>query len=129
MALQFEKLIKKNSRPRRALPRTDPLKARDRKARGLPKLRTKDTGASVLRKKRSSRKFFRRSPIEENKRRLRKFSARFLTKFQRFKKYCCSRAEARAIFKDLRLRGQSQGLDLRGQGSDVATGSQEAVSP
>ena len=50
-------------------------------------------------------------------------------KFQRFKKYCCSRAEARAIFKDLRLRGQSQGLDLRGQGSDVATGGQGAVSP
>ena len=34
---------------------------------------------------------------------------RFPTKFQRFKKLCCPRAEDRAIFEDLRLRGQGQG--------------------
>ena len=39
---------------------------------------------------------------------------RFPTKFQRFKKNCGSLAEDRAIFEDVRLRGQ--GLDLRGQG-------------
>ena len=46
---------------------------------------------------------------------------RFPTKFQLFKKYCCPRAEDRAIFEDLRLRGQSQGqgLDLRGQGQGL----------
>ena len=38
---------------------------------------------------------------------------RFPTKFQRFKKLCCPRAEDGAIFEDLRHRGQ--GLDLRGQ--------------
>ena len=43
---------------------------------------------------------------------------RFPTKFQLFKKECCPRAEDRAVFEDLRLRGQSQGLDLRGQGQD-----------
>ena len=31
---------------------------------------------------------------------------RFPTKFQLFKKLCCPRAEDRAIFEDLRLRGQ-----------------------
>ena len=36
---------------------------------------------------------------------------RFPTKFQRLKKYCCPRAEDRAIFEDLRLRGQGQGLE------------------
>ena len=34
---------------------------------------------------------------------------RFPTKFQLFKKWCCARAEDRAIFEDLRLRGQGQG--------------------
>ena len=33
---------------------------------------------------------------------------RFPTKFQPFKKYCCPRAEDKAIFEDLRLRGQGQ---------------------
>ena len=41
--------------------------------------RTKDTaGASVLQKKKVSKIFFRRSPEEENKKNLRKFSTRFL---------------------------------------------------
>ena len=36
---------------------------------------------------------------------------RFPTKFQRFKKKCCPRAEDRAIFDVLRLRGKGQGLE------------------
>ena len=51
---------KKNPKPtpRTALPRTDPLKAKDSNARGQgPR-----TQAHVLSKKRSSEKFFRRSP-------------------------------------------------------------------
>ena len=51
---------KKNPRPRSrtALPRTDPLKTKDRNARDQGQgPRTKDTGASVLQKKRSP-KFF-----------------------------------------------------------------------
>ena len=93
-------------------------------SRTMPK--TKDTDASALQKKglqnffsgilqkkgfkiifsgnlqnkRSSKQFFRRS-----------------TKFSQFKKYCCPRAENRAIFEDLRL--QSQGLDLQGQGQGL----------
>ena len=42
---------------------------------------TKDTGASVFQTKRSLETFFRRSPKEENKKGLRKFSARFLAFF------------------------------------------------
>ena len=48
--------------------------------------------------------------------RLPKFLFRRSSKFQQFKKKCCPRAEDRAIFEDLRPRGQGQGLDLRGQG-------------
>ena len=47
---------KSEAKAKVALPRTDPFEA-------------KDTGASVLRKKRSSKIFFRRSPTEENKKR------------------------------------------------------------
>ena len=63
---------KKNPRPRprTALPRTQKKsEAKDRNARGQgqecsrPRPRTKDTGASVLQKKKSSKIFFRRSPI------------------------------------------------------------------
>ena len=36
---------------------------------------------------------------------------RFPTKFQLFKKFPCPRAEDRAIFENLRLRGQGQGLE------------------
>ena len=63
---------KSEAKPRTALPRTDPL---DAKA-GM--LEAKDTGASVLQKKRSSKFFFKRSSKEENKNGLRKFFARFL---------------------------------------------------
>ena len=40
----------------------------------------------------------------------------FQQTFNDSKKQCCLRAENRAIFEDLRLRGQGQGVDLRGQG-------------
>ena len=53
------------------------------------------------------------APIEENKKVFAHFLQgfwRFPTKFQRFKKQCCALAEDRAIFEDLRLRGQGQGL-------------------
>ena len=38
---------------------------------------------------------------------------RFPTKFQQFKKQCCPRAEDRAIFEDLRLRGQAKAKDFK----------------
>ena len=71
-------------------------KAKDRKKfRGQgqtlsrPRPRTKDTGASVL-QKRSSKIFFRRSPLEESKKRssqsFREVSGVFQQNFQRFKK-------------------------------------------
>ena len=84
-------------------------------------LEAKDTSASALQKKRSSKNFFRRSP-KKNKGLHRNFSSdlhkntfskKFFknsTKFQQFKKYCCPRAEDRPIFEDLRPRGQGQGL-------------------
>ena len=65
-----------NPRPRSrtALPRTDPLGAKERNARGQgPR-----TQAQVFLKKRSSKIFFRRSPKEKNKKGLRKFFGRFL---------------------------------------------------
>ena len=52
---------KKNPRPRTAFPRTDTLEAKDRNARGQGQ--GPRTQAQVLsKKKRSSQKFFRRSP-------------------------------------------------------------------
>ena len=51
----------KNPRPRRALPRTDPLKGQGQEC---SRPRTKDGSASVLKKKSSSKKFFRRSPVK-----------------------------------------------------------------
>ena len=52
---------KKNPRPRTAFPRTDTLEAKDRNARGQSQ--GPRTQAQVLsKKKRSSQKFFRRSP-------------------------------------------------------------------
>ena len=64
----------KNPRPRTALQRTKPLKAKDRHARG----RGPRTQAKVFSQKKVFKIFFRRSPKEENKKGLRKFSARFL---------------------------------------------------
>ena len=83
---------KKNPRPRlrTALLRTDPLEAKDRNAPGQkPKTqaqvfskekKTKDLQQifqAIPKKKGLKKFFFRRSPIEENKKRLLKFSARF----------------------------------------------------
>ena len=51
---------------------------------------------------------------EENKKSVRKFSARFLAfsnEISTVQKKCCPRAEDRAIFEDLRLRGEGQGLE------------------
>ena len=90
----------------------------------------KDTSASVLQKKRSSKIFFRRSQKKGLQKFFQAFSStkpflkfyfRRSTKFQQFKKKCCPRAENRAIFEDLRPRGQgqNQGLDLRGQGQGL----------
>ena len=53
------------------------------------------------------------APIAEKKKRVRKFSAKFLAfsnKISTVKKWCSPRAEDRPIFEDLRVRGQ--GLDL-----------------
>ena len=91
-----------------------------------PRPRTKDTDASVLQKKRSSKIFFRRkrsskiffkrSLFEEIKKSLCRYFARFLAfsnKILTVQKWCCPRAEDRAFFEDLRLRGQGQGQGQR----------------
>ena len=56
---------KKNPRPRprTAFPRTDTLEAKDRNARGQGQ-GPRTQSASALQKKRSSQKFFRRSPLK-----------------------------------------------------------------
>ena len=84
-----------NPRPRTAFPRTDPLEAKDRNARGQGQ--GSRTQAQVLskKKKRSSQKFFKRSPRKHV----------FQKIFQALHK-----AEDRPIFEDLRPRGQGQGL-------------------
>ena len=54
------------------------------------------------------------APVEENKKGVCKFSARFLAfsnEISTFQKIVQPRAEDRAIFEDLRLRGQGQGLE------------------
>ena len=78
-----------------------------------PRPRTKDTGASVLQKKRSSKFFFRRSSLEENKKRssqsFREVSGAFLQNFNGSTNSAVLEPKT-AIFEDLRLRGQGQGL-------------------
>ena len=70
-------------------------------------------------KKRSSQKFFRRSPKKKKKRSSQKFFKRppqknvFQKIFQALHKILTIQ---RPIFEDLRPRGQGQGLDLQGQG-------------
>ena len=62
------------------------------------------------------------APSEENKKDVRKFSARFLAfsnKISTIKKLCCPRAEDKVVFEDLRFRGLGQGLDLRSQGQGL----------
>ena len=63
-------------------------------------------------KKRSSQKFFKRSPRKNVFQKIFQAIHKILT----IQKYCCPRAEDRPIFEDLRPRGQGLGLDRRGQG-------------
>ena len=99
----------------------------------LSRPRTKDTGAGVLQQKRSSKIFFKRSQKKRSskiffrqkrsskiffqaistrgkqKKGLRKFSARFLALFNKIstiQKIVLSSSRGRAIFEELRLRGQ-----------------------
>ena len=107
---------KKNPRPRPStvFPRTDPLEAKDRNARGQSQ--GPRTQAQVFSKKKVFKIFFRRSTKKKvfknffqafsNKKRLLKFLLRRSTKFQQFKKKCCPRAEDRPIFEDLRYTTQ-----------------------
>ena len=117
---------KKNPRPRTALPRTDPLEAKDRNARGQGQ--GPRTQAQVLSKKRSSKIFFRQSQKKSLQKFFQAFSSKkcllkiffqAIYKISTIQKKCCPRAEDRAIFEDLRPRGQGQGLDLRGQGQGL----------
>ena len=103
-------------RPKTALSRTDPLEAKDRNAWGQGQ--GPRTQAQVFSKKRSSKDFFRRS--QEKKKSSKIFFQAFSSKTRLLKstiqEKCWPRAEDRPTFKDLRPRGQGQGLDLRGQG-------------
>ena len=99
------KETKKNPRSRTAFPRTDPLEAKDRNARG------QGHKGKCSPKKKGLQKFFQ---AFFNKKRLLKSFFQAIYKISTIQKKCCPRAEDRAIFEDLRLR--SQGLDLRGQG-------------
>ena len=93
----------KNPKPRTAFPRTDPLEAKDRNARGQgPR-----TQAQVFSEKKVFKIIFQ---AFSSKKRLLK------SKFNYSKKKCCPRAEDRPIFEDLRPGGQGQGFDLRGRG-------------
>ena len=104
---------KKNPRPRprTALPRADPLEAKDSNARGQGQ--GPRTQAQVFSKKKGLQKNLQ---AFSGKKSLPKLFFKRSTKFQQCKKKCCPRAEDRAIFEDLTPRGQGQGLDLRGQG-------------
>ena len=95
----------KNPRPNTALPRTDLLEAQDRNARGQGQgYRRKCSSKknkffkNILQaisksETKSSKSFFRRSLKEENKKSLRKFSARLLVFsyiiLKMNKRYCC----------------------------------------
>ena len=78
-----------------------------------PRPRTKDTGASVLQKKGLQKFFFRRSSLEENKKRssqsFREVSGVFQQNFNGSTNSAVLEQKT-AIFEDLRLRGQGQGL-------------------
>ena len=87
------------SRPRTALsrPRTGMLEAKAKnqghKRKFSPKNKVFKNSFQAFSSKKCLLIFFRRS-----------------TKFQQFKKKCCPQDEDRAIFEDLRPRGQGQGL-------------------
>ena len=84
----------KNPRTRTALPRTDPLEAKDRNARG----QGPTTQAQMFTKKKVFKIFFQ----ESQKKGLQTFFFRRSTKFQQFKKKCSPRVEDRATFEDFR---------------------------
>ena len=97
--------------------------------------KAKDQGrkrkCSPKKKKRSSQKFFKRSPQKKKKRSSQKFFKRspqknvFQKNFQALhkiltiQKKLLSSSLGHPIFEDLRPRGQGQGLDLRGQGQGL----------
>ena len=96
---------KKNPRPRTALPRTDPLEAKDRNARG----QEPRTQAQVLsKKKRSSKKIFRRSQEKTV----------FQKIFQALHKLFTTQ---KIVLSSSRVRGNFQGLDVRGQGHQIVS--------
>ena len=91
----------------------------DRHSRGqgqeCSRPRTKDTSASALqkKKKRSSQKFFKRSPQKNVFQKI--FQA--LHKILTIQKMLLSSSRGQAYFRELRPRGQ--GLDFRGQGQGL----------
>ena len=98
-------------RPRIALPRTTFSRPRTR----MLAAKAKDQGHQRKcspKKKRSSKIF---SGVLQYKTSSKIFF-QAIYKISILQKKCCSRAKERAIFEDLRLRGQGQGLNLRGQG-------------
>ena len=104
-----------NSRLRADFSRTDPLQVKDRNVGA--KYQGHRRKCSPKNKKRFSEIF--RAISKKKQKGLRKVSARFLAFFKKIltiQTIALSSAENRAIFEDLRLRGQGQELDLRGQG-------------
>ena len=108
------------SRPRRRTQKN--FEAKDRPSRGQghgPRTQTqvfskKRSSKFFFRRKRSSNFFFQATSTRGNQKKgLCRFSGRFLAfsnEISTVQKYCCPRAEDWAIFEDLRLRGQGQGL-------------------
>ena len=89
---------KKNPRPRprTAFPRTDTLEAKDRNARGQGQ-GPRTQSASALQKKRSSQKFFKRSPLKNVFQKI--FQA--LHKILTFQKIVLSSSRGQANFRGL----------------------------
>ena len=86
----------KNPRPRTAFPRTDTLEAKDRNARGQGP-RTQSASALQKKKKRSSQKFFKRSPLKNVFQKI--FQA--LHKILTFQKIVLSSSRGQANFRGL----------------------------
>ena len=100
----------KNPTPRTVLPRTDPLEAKDRNARGQdqgPRIQ-----AQVLSKKKVFKIFFQIISKKEVYKRIFQAIYKILT----IQKIVLSSSRGQTIFEGSRLRGQE--LDLRGQGQD-----------
>ena len=93
---------KKNPRPRprTAFPRTDTLEAKDRNARGHGQgPRTQSASALQKKKKRSSQKFFKRSPPKNALQKIFQPLHKFLT----FQKIVLSSSRGQANFRGLHL--------------------------